>query len=300
MTPEPEESVYSSVATLRSLRIVIFLAELNGLQLMQGDIGNAYLDSYTQDNVYFTAGPEFRHLAGHNYIIDKALYGLRSSGLRFHERLSTVLRQFGFHRSKVDPDVWMRDLNDMWELIVVYVDDIIAAMNDPQSFFDELQGPNVGFTMKGVGSPTYHLGVDFFRDDDGMLCMGAQTYANQLCAAFESLYGEQPKTVFSPLDHEDHPELDDTPLCSPDDIRRILGLTTFNSILQYVNWLVGRFVLSTIVNQNKEAWLQESKLAKMLWTSRREFGTNRWKFLSKANTKSKTLYILDYVKIVSL
>ena len=62
---------------------------------------------------------------------------------------------------------------------------------------------------------------------------------------------------------------------------RILGLTTFNSLLQYVNWLVLRFVLSTIVNQNKKAWLQESKLAKMLWTSRREFGTNRWKFLPK-------------------
>ena len=43
----------------------------------------------------------------------------------------------------------------------------------------------------------------------------------------------------------------------------------------------GRFVLSTIVNQNKEAWLQESKLAKMLCTSHREFGTNRCKFLPK-------------------
>ena len=62
---------------------------------------------------------------------------------------------------------------------------------------------------------------------------------------------------------------------------RILGLTTFNYLLQYVNWLAGRFVLSTIVNQNKEAWLQESKLAKMLCTSCREFGTNRWKFLPK-------------------
>ena len=36
--------------------------------------------------------------------------------------------------------------------------------------------------------------------------------------------------------------------------------------------------------QNKEAWLQESKLAKMLCMGHREFGTNRWKFLSKANT----------------
>ena len=43
MTPEPEESVYSSVATLCSSRILIFLAKLNALELMRGDIGNAYL-----------------------------------------------------------------------------------------------------------------------------------------------------------------------------------------------------------------------------------------------------------------
>ena len=36
--------------------------------------------------------------------------------------------------------------------------------------------------------------------------------------------------------------------------------------------------------QNKEAWLQESKLAKMLCMGHREFGTNRWRFLSKTNT----------------
>ena len=48
-----------------------------------------------------------------------------------------------------------------------------------------------------------------------------------------------------------------------------------------IGWF-GRFVLSTVVNQNKEAWLQKSKLAKMLCTGHREFGTNRWKFLLEA------------------
>ena len=85
MTPEPEESVYSSVASLHNLCILIFLAKLNALELMQGDIGNAFLELYTQEKVHFIAGPEFGPLAGHTMIIEKALYGLRSSGLRFHE-----------------------------------------------------------------------------------------------------------------------------------------------------------------------------------------------------------------------
>ena len=83
----------------------------------------------------------------------------------------------------------------MWEFIVVYVYDIIPAMNDPQSFFNELQGPKVSFTMKGVRSPTYHLGADFFRDDDGTLCMGPQTYAKQLCATFESPYAHETRFI---------------------------------------------------------------------------------------------------------
>ena len=62
--------------------------------------------------------------------------------------------------------------------------------------------------------------------------MGAQTYAKRLCATFESLYGEQPKTVFSPLDHKDHPELDNTPLCGPDDIAK------FQSLIGACQWMI--------------------------------------------------------------
>ena len=104
-----------------------------------------------QEKVYFIAGPEFGSLAGHTLIINKALYGLRSSGLRFHKKLSSVLCKYGFHRSHVDPDLWMCDAGDLWEYIIVYVDDIIVAMKDAKHFSDELQGPNVGFTMKGMG-----------------------------------------------------------------------------------------------------------------------------------------------------
>ena len=69
--------------------------------------------------------------------------------------------------------------------------------------------------MKGISVPTYHLGTDFFHDDDGTLCLGAQTYSKRLVDSFERLYGEPPKTMFSPLDPDDHPELDDSPLCGP-------------------------------------------------------------------------------------
>ena len=177
MTPEPDETVYSLAASVRSLRTIIFLSELNKLHLWQGDIGNAYLESYTQEKVYFIAGPEFGPLQGHTMKIIKALYGLCSSGLHFHECLSIVLQDFGFTCSYADPDVWMREGKHSYEYIVVYVDDLIVAMMDPELFFDQLQAPLVNFKLKGVAPANYHLGGDLFHDDDRTLCFGSQTYS---------------------------------------------------------------------------------------------------------------------------
>ena len=42
LTPDPIESIYSGVVSIRSLRLVIFLAKLNKLVVWGADIGNAY------------------------------------------------------------------------------------------------------------------------------------------------------------------------------------------------------------------------------------------------------------------
>jgi hypothetical protein len=81
-TQVPVDSVYSGVISLAGIRIVTFLAELNGLELWGTDIGNAYLESFTKEKVAFVAGPEFGALEGHTFLIRKALYRLHSSGTR--------------------------------------------------------------------------------------------------------------------------------------------------------------------------------------------------------------------------
>ena len=59
LTDIPVDSVYSGVVTLRGLRLLIFLAELNGLHTWATDIGNAYLEAVTSEKVCIIAGPEF-------------------------------------------------------------------------------------------------------------------------------------------------------------------------------------------------------------------------------------------------
>ena len=62
LTPEPVENIYSGVVSLRNLKLVIFLGKLNNLELWGADIGNAYLEAFTDENLYIVAGPEFQEL----------------------------------------------------------------------------------------------------------------------------------------------------------------------------------------------------------------------------------------------
>ena len=65
LTPEPVESIYSGVVSLRNLKLVIFLGKLNNLELWGADIGNAYLEAPTEEKLYIVAGPEFEDWEGY-------------------------------------------------------------------------------------------------------------------------------------------------------------------------------------------------------------------------------------------
>ena len=242
LTETPVDSVYSSVVSLRGIRILAFLGELNGLEVWSTDIGNAYLETYTKEKVYIIAGPEFGEREGHTLIISKALYGLHSSGLRWSERLADVLRSMGYFPSKAEKDIWMRDKGDHYEYIAVYVDDLMIASRTPKSIIDILIEKHA-FKLKGTGPTEFHLGCDFSRDKDGVLCYAPKKYIEKILDNYRRIYGKWPKPAHSPLVQNDHPELDTSELLNEDDQK------IYQSLIGALQWVIqiGRFDITTAV-----------------------------------------------------
>ena len=133
LTPEPAENIYSGVVSLGHLRLVIFLGELNNLELWGADIGNAYLETYTHEKLFIIGGAEFEELEDFILTFNMALYGLKSSGKRWAEKFYDIIKDMGFMPSKVDPCVWMRENKNLkcYEYLVIYVDDLCIAAQDP-------------------------------------------------------------------------------------------------------------------------------------------------------------------------
>ena len=249
LTDTPVESVYSGVVSLRGVRIVVFLAEHNDLELWQTDIGNAYLESTTKEQVYVIAGPEFGELEGHVFLIRKALYGLKTSGLRWHERFSDVLHDMGFKPCRAEPDIWMRpagsqssDVPPHYEYIAVYVDDLTIASKNPKAITDSLTN-KYGFKLKGTGPIKYLLGCDYWPNEQGILCYGPKKYIEKMVQSYVQLFGQQPKQYDSPLERNDHPELDTSDFLNSEDTR------IFQSMIGAAQWAIqlGRFDIAVHV-----------------------------------------------------
>jgi hypothetical protein len=139
-----------------------------------------------------------------------------------------------------------KDDGSIYEYIAVYVDDLAFAMKDPKSFVKTLT-VNYKFKLKGTGPLEFHLvGCDFFRDDEGTLCMSPQKYITRMHDSYvpRLVFGEKAKlNVYSPLEKGDHSELDNTEFLDMD------GVQKYQSLIGSMQWAIslGRFDIATAV-----------------------------------------------------
>jgi hypothetical protein len=248
-TVTPKEDIYSGVIGMDSVRLAFALASMHNLDVCAADVGNAFLYGKTKEKVMIRAGPEFGESAGKILIIDKGLYGLKSSAARFHEHLAAKLRKMGFLPSKADHDLWYRKVDDYYEYIATYVDDLLAFSKDPMKLIEIIK---TDYVLKGVGVPEYYLGgnVDEVTDKDLLekgirTILSAKTYIRNALGKLENLFDGGPfKKCATPMMESYHPECDDSPLL--DDVNH----TKYRAMIGSANWVItlGRLDITYATN----------------------------------------------------
>lgn len=153
------------------------LAALNNLDVLSGDIGNAYLNAKLLEKCHVTItddilfGPSAR---GKMAIISRALYGMKSSGNAWRLHLANILdRVMGFSQCFADNDVWFKaattpDGTKYYQYICIYVDDILIVSHKPATIMSQI-GEHFALKDGSVDSPKMYLGIDvrLRRDEQG-------------------------------------------------------------------------------------------------------------------------------------
>ena len=119
------------------------ISNANNLDVMKGDIGNAYLNANTQENTYTCVDTEFEWVGimyeGTLLEVIKALYELPTSRNKWHAQLSHTLRKTGFKPARFHPDVWIRGSEGGYDYIKTHNNDVLVISIIPTSIFDKLK-----------------------------------------------------------------------------------------------------------------------------------------------------------------
>ena len=143
-----------------------------------------------------------------------------------------------------------------YEYLVTYIDDLYITAQDPGKITQTLK-EDYKLKVKDDGPLSHHLGVDYTRDNDNTLVcqphhLGAdytrdkdktlvcqpKKDIDRLIESYHSMFKQDPpKNMRTPLDKNDHPELDDAELFTGDSNQHYL------TMIGQIQWLVtlGRF-----------------------------------------------------------
>ncbi len=109
------------------------------LVILSCDIGNAYINAPCRERIWCEASPEFgAEDQGSPFIIEMALYGLKSSGAAYRATLSQTMSDLGYKSCLADPDVWLKpqtksDGTPYYKYCLIYVDDVLCISHDPKT-----------------------------------------------------------------------------------------------------------------------------------------------------------------------
>ncbi len=147
-----------------TLRVLMVHAATRNLCIRHIDISTAFLHGELDEEVYVEQPPIINDGTNKVWRLTHALYGLRQSPAKWHEKLCEQLKLLGFSRAGYDPALMVKRL-DSGELcfMFLWVDDLIIVGTQHQC--DQVVREVLG-TFKGrdLGEASWLLGMSVKRD----------------------------------------------------------------------------------------------------------------------------------------
>lgn len=181
--------IYAPVIRCTSLRYVFGLAVKYNLKIHQMDAVTAFLQGDIQEHIYMAQPPYFEE-GDKVCLLEKSIYGLKQASRQWNKKLNAVLLEIGMSRSKVDPCIYYRIVNEQDILILtVYVDDILFFFNNEATVKIIKDKMSTKFHMKDLGEAKCCIGLRITHN----------TESNEI-SLDQSLYIEKVLTRFNMSD----------------------------------------------------------------------------------------------------
>ena len=178
---------FSPVSKKDSLRIIMALVAHYDLELHQMDVKTAFLNGDLEEEVYMDQ-PEGFSMEGKSQMVcklKKSIYGLKQASRQWYIKFNTIITSFGFKENTVDRCIYQKISGSKFIFLVLYVDDILLAVNDLSIMHETKEFLTKNFEMKDMGEASYVIGIEIFRDRScGLLGLSQKAYIEKVLEKF--------------------------------------------------------------------------------------------------------------------
>ena len=220
---------FSPVVKHTTIRIVIALAIHFKWSIRQLDVQNAFLHGYISEEVYMRQPAGFIDNQFPHYVckLHRSLYGLKQAPRAWFQCFSDYLLELGFIESLADYSLFTYNHNDVFLILLIYVDDILITGNSPDCVTKLILQLSKLFSMKDLGPLHYFLGIEVVHQ-------GSQVYLTQSKYALDLLCRtkfQDVKPLSSPVAHGKRLSVHDVDILDdPSEYRSVVGALQYLTI----------------------------------------------------------------------
>ena len=98
------------------------------------DVKTTFLNGVIQEEVYIEQPQGFEVEYRHTHVckLKKALYGLKQAPCAWYGRIYSFLSSMGFTKSKANPNLYLKVVEDEHVILLLYVDNLFLTGNEKQ------------------------------------------------------------------------------------------------------------------------------------------------------------------------
>ena len=95
--------------------------------------------------------------------LKKSIYGLKQASIQWYLEFNDTITSFGFHESTVDRCIYRKISGNKFIFLILYVDDILLAVNDLGILYETKDFLSKNFEIKDMGEASYVIGIPIFK-----------------------------------------------------------------------------------------------------------------------------------------
>lgn len=180
------EDLYSPVAGMQTLKLLLNYCCQYGLKINQMDVVTAFLNGKVKSEVFVKQPQGYNDGSGKVWKLFKALYGLRESPRAWYECFDSYIKSIGFTRSKNDYCLYSILIEGEMIYLILFVDDLLICGKNEHEI-SKIKGKlSEKFAMKDLGEVKTYLGINVEYDcKKGEMSLDQTNYIESLAEKYE-------------------------------------------------------------------------------------------------------------------